>query len=165
MKTKSQKQFDHQTRHTRHSPAEQNLRPKTVDRISCDDQSVPDSGTRLADRLMPNVMRVLNAALADAITAGVRSDDKVAEIVCRHSVRWPVPDEYLSYVEMFIISYCTKASRPDKDSQNFPKDTAPIMLRRPRFLVFHNGKNHYYSGITSKAACRKPTSRQNRNGQ
>ncbi len=149
MKTKSQKQFDHQTCQTRRSPAEQNLRPATVGDISCDDQPATDSWPRTAERLIPNVMQVLNATLADAITGGVRSDDKIAEIVCRHSGRWPVPDEYLGYVETFIISYCTKASRPDRDpSQSLPKDTSPIMLRRPRFLVFHNGKNHYYSELS-----------------
>jgi len=147
MERKGRLHFDQQIRQVQGSPSEQNLHPKTVKSTSCDSKPIIDGWARIAESLMPKVMQVLNAALADAITAGVRTDDEVAAIVCRHSSRWPVPDEYLSCVEAFIISYCTKASRPDKETQKFLKDTGSTIRRSPRFLVFHHGRNHYYNEL------------------
>lgn len=147
MKGKAQEQFDQQIRQVQGSPGEQDLPPKTVENISCGGQPVTDAGPRIAEWFMPNSMQVLIASLRDAITEGVQSDDKIAEIICRHSGCWPVPDEYLSYVETFIVSYCKKAAQQDKETQEFLKDTAPITHRRPRFLVFHHGRNHYYNEL------------------
>jgi len=148
MKTKTQEQFDRQIRQIQHSLDQQDMRPKTVESTSCDGQPVTNGWPRIAELLMPNAIQVLSAALRDAITAGVQSDDKIAEIICRHSGHWPVPDKYLSYVEAFIVSYCKKAAQPDKETQEFLKDTAPITHRRPRFQVFHHGRNHYYNELS-----------------
>jgi hypothetical protein len=147
MKTKAQKQFDQQIRQIQHPPAEQDVHPNISEETSCEGLSVVDNRIQIAESLMPNVMQVLISALKDAITAGVRSDEEVAEIVCRNSSCWPVPDEYLSCVEMFIISYCTKSSRPDKETQKFLRDIGSAIRRRSRFLTFHNGRNHYYDEL------------------
>jgi hypothetical protein len=147
MKTNNQEHFDRHIRQIQPSRDAQDLRPKTAEGISCYRQPVTDGWPRIAELLMPNVIQVLSAALRDAITAGVRSDDQVAELVGLHSGRWPLPDEYLSDVETFIISYCKRAVQPDKETQEFLKDTAPITHRRPRFVVFHHGSYHYYDEL------------------
>lgn len=148
MKKKAQKQFVQQIRQIQHSLAEQDVHPNISEENSCEGRSVTDSRLRIAEFLMPSVIQVLNSALKDVITAGVRSDDEVAEIVCRHSSCWPVPDEYLSCVEAFIVNYCMKALRPDKETKKFLKNTGSIISRRLRFLVFHNGRNRYYDELS-----------------
>lgn len=99
---------------------------------------------RDADLLTPNVMRILDSTLEEAISGGICWEDQVADLVARHSLRWPAPDRFLGMVHMFVAYFCGGVVQPDEETKELLQRAGSLIRHSKCYVVFHNGRDHFY---------------------
>jgi hypothetical protein len=103
-----------------------------------------------ADLLTPNVMQVLNNTLDDAINSGFCTPNQITSLVAHHSLRWRVPDRFCGMVSVFVEQFCGAVVRPDKETEELLQRGRSIIRHSRCYVVFHNGRNHFYPDVLPK---------------
>jgi hypothetical protein len=144
MKTKAQKQLDRQTRQTRHSPPGKDLRPKTVHRISCDDQPAVESGiTPRRSRVKSNIVLATVAETVRAIQDEKLSLSNIDAIVTRVAVDCGATGGLLAAVKRYLPSFYVDVKSSNLDAV----ESVVLPPTKPQYEIWTQGQHKIVKDI------------------
>lgn len=109
-----------------------------------EDQIPQRRWSEIAEGDIPNVTQVLNSTLCDAVQCGVYTEERIAQLVGRHSLRWPTAPAFLHEIQKFVADYFSVSSSLHRDAPQSVNRTGQPIHPRTCYVAFHHGADHFY---------------------
>jgi hypothetical protein len=97
--------------------------------------------------LLPNLQQIFNHALYEVVTKGITSESKIEEIIGKYSSFWPVPDDVSMTLAETVMNFKKILQNSNSSTYYFKNIVENIQQYKTNYLVFHQGRTHYYNTV------------------